>query len=73
LGPNRISAVRGRKKDLNVALGSEHNPDRQQQILMFVDRFSATHLVILKFLNDPPRRFQALGQPVPQLNYLSQR
>ena len=55
---------------LNVALGKEPNPDRQQQFLMLVDRFSETHLVILKFLNDPARHFRTLGQPVPQLNHV---
>lgn len=55
---------------LNVVLGKESNPSRQQQFLSLVDRFSETHLMVLKFLNDPARHFQARGQPVPQLNHV---
>jgi hypothetical protein len=58
---------------LNVALGKAPDPDRQQQFLMLVDRFSETHLVVLKFLNNPSRHFQTLGQPAPQLNHVQSK
>lgn len=58
---------------LNVALGKAPDSDRQQQFLMLVDRFSETHLAVLKFLSDPSRHFQMLGQPVPQLNHVQSK
>lgn len=48
---------------VNVALGKEPDPDRQQQFRTLVDRFSDTHLVVLKFLNDPASHFQRRGEP----------
>jgi hypothetical protein len=55
---------------LNVALGREPDPNRQHQFLALVDRFSETHLVVLKFLNDPARYFQLRGEPGRQLNHV---
>jgi hypothetical protein len=56
---------------LNVALGKAPSPDRQQQFLMLVDRFSESHLAILKFLNDP--NFSLLekhGLAVNEINHV---
>ena len=55
---------------LNVALGREPEPSRQYQFLALVDRFSETHLAILKFLSNPERHFQLRGETGPHLNHI---
>jgi hypothetical protein len=55
---------------LNVAIGKEPDGNRQQYFLALVDRFSETHLQVIKLLNDPARYFQMLGQTVPTLNHV---
>jgi|SRR5579872_1211569 len=54
---------------VNVTLGHEPDADRQQQFLAFVDRFSSTHLVLLRFFNDPATYFQKAGRPVPMVPF----
>jgi hypothetical protein len=53
---------------LNVALGKEPDADRQQQLLGMLDRFSETHLTILRFFNDPASYFRAREKPVPMIH-----
>lgn len=55
---------------LNVAIGKESDPDRQQYFLAFVDRFSEKHLEMLKFLHDPAGFHNARGQKPPRLNHV---
>ena len=50
---------------LNVALGHEPDTDRQQQFLALVDRFTAAHLTLLRFFQDPASHFERTGLPVP--------
>lgn len=56
---------------VNVALGGEPDADRQQQFLALVDRFTTTHLVLLRFFKDPAGFFQSHGKPVPQIPFSS--
>jgi len=51
----------------NVALGNEQDADRQQQFLALVDRFTATHLVLLHFFKDPAGYCKAEGKAVPNV------
>jgi hypothetical protein len=48
-----------------VALGKEPDANRQQQFISLLDRFSETHLVVLRFLNDPQAHFQKQGTTGP--------
>lgn len=50
---------------INVALHNEPDADRQQQFVAMVDRFTATHLSLLRFFNDPAGYFQAQGRAAP--------
>lgn len=50
---------------INVALGKQPDPNRQQQFLMLLDRFSEDHLTVLKFLSDPGAYFQRQGMTPP--------
>jgi hypothetical protein len=50
---------------INAALGKQPDANRQQQFIALVDRFSETHLVVLKFLNDPEGYFQRQGKSAP--------
>jgi len=52
---------------VNVAVGIEPNADRQQQFLSLVDRFSETHLTLLRFFRDPSGYFRKRGKPVPNV------
>ncbi len=56
---------------LNAALGKEPDPNRQQQFLVLLDRFSEDHLRVLKFLNDPAGHFQKRGEPGPRPTHVS--
>jgi hypothetical protein len=50
---------------VNVALGQETNADRQAQFLAFADRFTAAHLTLLRFFQDPAAHFEQRHIPVP--------
>jgi hypothetical protein len=50
---------------VNVALGQEANADRQTQFLALVDRFTAAHLILLRFFQDPAGHFERRHIPVP--------
>ena len=50
---------------LHVALGHEPDSDRQQQFLALVDRFTAAHLTLLRFFQDPAGHFERTCRPVP--------
>jgi len=50
---------------VNVAIGKEPDPNRQQQFLFLIDRFSETHLTVLRFFEDPAGYFVSRGKPVP--------
>ena len=50
---------------LNVALGKDSNSDRQSQFLALVDRFTAAHLTLLRFFQDPAGHFERRRIPVP--------
>ena len=50
---------------LNVALGKDASADRQGQFLGLVDRFTADHLTLLRFFQDPAGHFERRGVPVP--------
>jgi hypothetical protein len=52
---------------INVALGKEPNPNRQQQFLALVDRFTAEHLTVLRFFDDPGSYFAKHGQSIPNV------
>lgn len=52
---------------VNVAIGVEPNADRQQSFLSLADRFSETHLILLRFFRDPAGHFQRKGKPVPNI------
>ena len=52
---------------VNVALGKEANPNRQQQFLTLIDRFTAEHLSVLRFLDDPASYFAQRGGPIPNV------
>jgi hypothetical protein len=52
---------------VNVALGRDHDANRQVQFLSLVDRFSAAHLTLLRFFQDPAAHFERRGLPVPTL------
>jgi len=53
-------------------LRREPDADRQQQFLALVERFAATHLVLLNFFKDPAGCFQAQGKPVPEVPFSSE-
>jgi len=50
---------------ISVALGKEPDPNRHQQFLTLLDRFSETHLIVLRFLNDPESHLRKQGKTVP--------
>ena len=50
---------------LNVALGKDANADRQGQFLALVDRFTAAHLTLLRFFQDPAGHFERKHITVP--------
>lgn len=52
---------------LNVALAKEINADRQGLFLALVDRFTAAHLVILRFFHDPAGYFARIGAQTPEV------
>jgi len=56
---------------INVALDREPDPNRQQQFLVLLDRFSEDHLRVLKFLNDPAAHFQKRGERGPHLTHVA--
>ncbi|MBZ5635395.1 MAG: hypothetical protein LAO55_19905 [Acidobacteriia bacterium] len=56
---------------LNVALGKEPDPNRQQQFLVLLDRFSEDHLKVLSFLGDPAGHFQKQGEQGPHTTYVA--
>ena len=53
---------------LNVALGKDSNADRQTQFLALVDRFTAAHLTLLRFFQDPAGHFGQKHLPVPTVS-----
>jgi len=63
--PEKLDALKNAV--VNVALGHESDSDRQQQFLSLLDRFSATHLVLLRFLNNPAEYFRSAGKSVPSI------
>ncbi len=52
---------------INVALRNEPDADRQQQFVAMVDRFTRTHLSLLRFFSDPAGYFQAQSRAVPMV------
>jgi hypothetical protein len=52
---------------LNVALGKDTNADRQGQFLTLVDRFTAAHLTLLRFFQDPAGHFERRRMPIPSV------
>jgi len=50
---------------LNVAHGKDANADRQGQFISLVDRFTAAHLKLLYFFQNPAGHFERRGIPVP--------
>jgi hypothetical protein len=46
-------------------LGREPDSDRQQLFLALVDRFTAAHLTLLRFFQDPAGHFERTCRPVP--------
>jgi hypothetical protein len=53
---------------LNVALGKEANADRQTQFLALVERYTAAHLTLLQFFQDPAGHFERRKIPVPSVS-----
>jgi hypothetical protein len=53
---------------VNVALGKDHNANRQAQLLSLVDRFTDAHLILLQFFHDPAGHFERTGIPVPAVS-----
>lgn len=53
---------------MNVALGHEPDTDRQQHFLALIDRFSDTHLILLRFFKEPTTYFQRAGRPIPMVH-----
>lgn len=49
---------------INVALGKEPDADRQTIFLSLVDRFTALHIILLRFFDDPDRYCAARGRPL---------
>jgi hypothetical protein len=50
---------------VNVALGKDANANRQMQFLALVDRFTAAHLTLLRFFQDPAGHFERRHLPAP--------
>ena len=50
---------------LNVVTGKELDADRQTQFIALVDRFTAAHLALLRFFQDPASHFARRHIPAP--------